>query len=209
MAAVTVEILVVFALIAGAVVLFATEIVSPDVTAISVVVASVVLEPWTGIGTEQALIGFANTATITVAAMYMLSEGIHRTGLVRRLGRAVSRVAHGSRTRRIDGGAVRTADRLAGRARRSQDPIEQSHGHEQEDERHQKCYGRAEQSGDTLGDRVEEREPANSDGKTAAEFDDVGFELRQKGDADQRNRQIDRVGDEEGQHTQAVARREE
>jgi len=97
--AVTVDILVVFGLVLAAVALFATEALSPDVTAISVVVAVVVLEPWTGIGTDTAFVGFANTATITVAAMYMLSEGIHRTGIVRRLGRIVARVGQGSETR--------------------------------------------------------------------------------------------------------------
>jgi di/tricarboxylate transporter len=97
--AVTPEILVVFGLVVAAVALFATERLPPDVTAISVVVAVVVLEPWTGVGTETAFVGFANTATVTVAAMYMLSEGVHRTGVVRRLGAAVSRVARGSETR--------------------------------------------------------------------------------------------------------------
>ncbi|WP_277556151.1 SLC13 family permease [Halobaculum limi] len=90
------EALVVFVLVAAAVVAFATEVVSPDVTAIGVVVAVVVFEPWTGIGTDEAFVGFANTATITVVAMYMISEGVYRTGLVRRLGALVSRVARGS-----------------------------------------------------------------------------------------------------------------
>jgi di/tricarboxylate transporter len=97
--AVSIDALVVFGLVLVGVVLFATESVSPDVTAISLVVAAVVLEPWTGIGTDEAFVGFANTATITVAAMYMLSEGVYRTGLVRRLGAAVSRFARGSESR--------------------------------------------------------------------------------------------------------------
>jgi len=97
--AVSADLLVVFALVTAAVVLFATEFVSPDVTAISIVVAVVVLEPWTGVGTDEAFVGFANTATITVAAMYMLSEGIHQTGIVKRLGRLISRIARGSDSR--------------------------------------------------------------------------------------------------------------
>ncbi|WP_435349291.1 SLC13 family permease [Haloarchaeobius sp. HRN-SO-5] len=99
MPAVTVDLLVVFALIIAAVVLFATEFVSPDVTAITIVVAVVVLEPWTGVGTDMAFVGFANTATITVAAMYMLSEGIHRTGIINRLSATISQVARGSDSR--------------------------------------------------------------------------------------------------------------
>ncbi|MFC7133684.1 MULTISPECIES: SLC13 family permease [Salinibaculum] len=99
--AVTADLLVVFGLIIVAVVLFATEFVSPDVTAITIVVAvvAVVLEPWTGVGTDMAFIGFANTATITVAAMYMLSEDIHRTGIINRLSATISRFARGSESR--------------------------------------------------------------------------------------------------------------
>ncbi|KAB1198957.1 SLC13 family permease [Haloferax sp. MBLA0078] len=108
MPVVTFDILVVFGLVLAAVVLFATEALSPDITAISVIVAVVILEPWTGIGTETAFVGFANTATITVAAMYMLSEGIHRTGIVRRLKRAIASVSRDSETRLLGSTLVLT-----------------------------------------------------------------------------------------------------
>jgi di/tricarboxylate transporter len=91
--------LVVLALIAGVVVSFALELVPPDVTAIGVVVALVALRPVTGLTVDQALSGFSNPATLVVAASYMLSEGIVRTGLVRRLGRLVERLAAGDPTR--------------------------------------------------------------------------------------------------------------
>lgn len=97
--AVPTDAVVVFLLVFAAVVLFATEVVSPDVTAIVVVVALVVLQPWTGVGTATAFTGFSNVATVTVAAMYILSEGIHRTGIVRRLGHWISRFAAGSEAR--------------------------------------------------------------------------------------------------------------
>ncbi len=97
--AVPTDAVVVFLLVLAAVVLFATEVVSPDVTAIVVIVVLVVLQPWTGVGTTTAFVGFSNVATVTVAAMYILSEGIHRTGLVRRLGGAISRFAAGSENR--------------------------------------------------------------------------------------------------------------
>ena len=96
---ITTDVLVVFGLVALAILLFVTDFLRPDVTGLTIIVAAVLLEPWTGVGTEEAFSGFANTATITVAAMYMLSEGIHRTGVVRRLGKFVSEVAHGSTTR--------------------------------------------------------------------------------------------------------------
>jgi len=65
---------------------FITEIVPTDVTAISVVAALVILEPWTGVGARAAISGFANPATVTIIAMYMLSAGVQNTGVVERLG---------------------------------------------------------------------------------------------------------------------------
>lgn len=79
-------VLVVFLLILAVLVAFITEIVPNDVTAISVVAALVILEPWTGVGTRAAISGFANPATVTIIAMYMLSAGVQNTGLVERLG---------------------------------------------------------------------------------------------------------------------------
>ena len=77
---------VVFALILVVLVAFVTEVVPNDVTAISVVAALVVLEPWTGVGARAAISGFANPATVTIIAMYMLSAGVQSTGVVERLG---------------------------------------------------------------------------------------------------------------------------
>ncbi len=78
--------LVVFGLIAAALVLFVSEVIPNDVTAIGVIASLVVLEPWTGVGARGAISGFANPATVTIVAMYMLSAGIQATGLVQRLG---------------------------------------------------------------------------------------------------------------------------
>ncbi|EMA58412.1 SLC13 family permease [Halorubrum lipolyticum] len=77
---------VVFLLIVAVLVAFVTEVVPNDVTAIGVVAALVVLEPWTGVGAGAAISGFANPATVTIIAMYMLSAGVQRTGVVERLG---------------------------------------------------------------------------------------------------------------------------
>ena len=90
------EALVVFALVVVAVALFVTEAVPPDVTALSVVVALVVLEPWTGVDGRTALLGFASPATVTILAMYVLSEGVRSTGAIRRLGSLVAAFTRGS-----------------------------------------------------------------------------------------------------------------
>ncbi|WP_418283149.1 SLC13 family permease [Halorubrum sp. DTA98] len=77
---------VVFLLIGVALLLFVSEVIPNDVTAIGVIAALVVLEPWTGVDGRGAISGFANPATLTIVAMYMLSAGIQATGLVQRLG---------------------------------------------------------------------------------------------------------------------------
>ncbi|NHN42797.1 SLC13 family permease [Halorubellus sp. JP-L1] len=93
------EMLVVFGLIGAALVLFVTELVPSDMTAIGVLVSLVVLESWTGVGARDAISGFASSATITIVAMYILSAGIQKTGLVERLGVYLARFTNGSESR--------------------------------------------------------------------------------------------------------------
>ncbi|WP_436934809.1 SLC13 family permease [Halovenus marina] len=104
---------VVFALIGVALVLFVTELIPNDVTAIGIIVSLAALEPMTGVGSRQAISGFANTATITIVAMYMLSAGIQQTGLVQRLGLSLARFTRGSETRAL-AATVLTTGPIAG-----------------------------------------------------------------------------------------------
>jgi di/tricarboxylate transporter len=99
MSQVTTGMLVVFGLIAVALVLFVTERISSDITAIGVLVTLAVLEPVTGVDTADAIAGFASPATVTIIAMYILSAGIQGTGIVDRLGVYLGRVTGGSETR--------------------------------------------------------------------------------------------------------------
>ncbi|MDS0297663.1 SLC13 family permease [Halogeometricum sp. S1BR25-6] len=92
-------VLVVAAVLLGTVTLFVTEAVSPDVTAIAVIVVLVALEPYTGVSAAAGLSGFSSSATVTVMAMYVLSDGIQRTGVVRRLGVEVAHLTRGSENR--------------------------------------------------------------------------------------------------------------
>ena len=82
--------LVVFGVILVAFGLFVTEVVSVDVTALIVLVSLVVLSPWTQVSPTDALSGFSNEATITVLAMFILSEGVCRTGAVQLIGTRVA-----------------------------------------------------------------------------------------------------------------------
>jgi di/tricarboxylate transporter len=83
----TFEIVLVLAILAGAVACFATERLPVDLVALlvlSTLLGSGILTP------EQAVSGFSNTATVTVAAMFVLSAGLVRTGMVSLLGKRLT-----------------------------------------------------------------------------------------------------------------------
>ena len=84
---------VVFCIVGLALVLFATEAVPIDVTAILVMVLLMVLEPWTQVSAREGISGFSSSATITVLAMLILSTGISRTGVVQRIGNRLTAFA--------------------------------------------------------------------------------------------------------------------
>jgi len=98
---VTVEMLVVFAIILLALVLFATEWFPIDVTAILLMVLLIVFEPWTQISAREGISGFASPATITVLAMLILSTGVNRTGIVQLLGRKMAAFAGTDRRKQL------------------------------------------------------------------------------------------------------------
>jgi len=82
------HIAIVLIIAAIAVVLFATEKLSMDVVAILVLGA---LAAFNLVTTEQALSGLANPATVTVAAMFVLSAGLKATGALGALGQRLIR----------------------------------------------------------------------------------------------------------------------
>ncbi len=98
----TVEIAIVFIVIAGALYLFASEKLPLDVTALLILITLMVIplighSQWLldrGIDLESAfptvsegLSGLSSTATVTVLAMFILSAGIQRSGLIHVLGK--------------------------------------------------------------------------------------------------------------------------
>jgi di/tricarboxylate transporter len=109
------EILFVFAVILAALVLFATEPVPVDITAIGILVAlllsgpltaalasvGVLAEPFELVTVEEGLSGFANPATLTVLAMFVLSEGVRMTGIVQRLGAFIARLTQGDERKQL------------------------------------------------------------------------------------------------------------
>ena len=82
----TFEIGLVLAILAGSLVLFVSEKIRMDVIALMVLGTLVV----TGlVGPEDAVAGFSNGAVIAVWAMFILSDGLTRTGIANVIGRTV------------------------------------------------------------------------------------------------------------------------
>ena len=88
----TSDMLLTFLVLAGAVALFVSEKLPPEVVAMLVLAALLTLRL---VSTEEALSGFSSPATVTVAAMFVLSAGLQRSGSLNRLGEAIARIRWG------------------------------------------------------------------------------------------------------------------
>jgi di/tricarboxylate transporter len=82
-------------------VLFVTEPVPIDVTALGIMVTLMMLRPWTGISPSEGVSGFSNAATITILAMMILSDGVRRTGVIQRLRSVVAGYTGGNERRQL------------------------------------------------------------------------------------------------------------
>ena len=85
----TLDIVLVLAVTIGAITLFATEKLRMDVVAIFLVATLTLLGLITP---SQALSGFSNQATITVAAMFVLAAGLRSSGALSGVGPMLTRV---------------------------------------------------------------------------------------------------------------------
>lgn len=103
----------VFALILLAAVLFATEWIPAEIAALTVTVLLVVLEPLTGVTPREAISGLSSPAVITVLAMSIVSEGVRRTGVVKRLGNRIIPLTRGTERRQL-GATLALAGPVAG-----------------------------------------------------------------------------------------------
>ncbi|MDX1591271.1 MAG: SLC13 family permease, partial [Balneolaceae bacterium] len=79
----TFEIIFVFLLLGIAVFLFVTDYVTYDIAAL--IIMALLLVSGT-LNIQEGLSGFSNSATITVACMFILSAGIKNTGILERMG---------------------------------------------------------------------------------------------------------------------------
>ncbi|MFC6826851.1 SLC13 family permease [Halopelagius fulvigenes] len=109
-------VLVVFAVIVAALALFVTEPVPVDITAIGVMMALMLAQPFSQllVGSvlaepivffedypADALSGFSSTATLTVLAMFVLSDGVQRTGVIQLISAKISPFTEDSLLRQL------------------------------------------------------------------------------------------------------------
>ena len=92
------DILKVFFITIGALYLFTTEKLPVDLTALSIMVVLMITKLVTP---SEGVSGFSSSATITVMAMFVLSAGIQRTGLIDKISRFAFRFAGSSESRQI------------------------------------------------------------------------------------------------------------
>ncbi|NLN69668.1 MAG: hypothetical protein GX142_02615 [Chloroflexi bacterium] len=92
------EILILAIILLIAILLFATGLIRTDLTALFVLVALAL----TGlVSPAQALSGFSSSATVIVWAMFILSAGLHRTGISSIIGARLRKLAGKSEARLI------------------------------------------------------------------------------------------------------------
>ena len=91
----TPDIVVTLAILLAAMVLFAIEKLPTDLVGLAVMAALLVSGV---VSADEGIAGFSNTATVTVAAMFVLSAGLYKTGAVSRVGGILARLAR----RRLD-----------------------------------------------------------------------------------------------------------
>jgi di/tricarboxylate transporter len=84
---------IVSAILIAALVLFVTEKAPVDLTAIGIIVSLVLFRV---ISPAEAVAGFAHPAVITVGSMFLISQGMVKTGAVGYIGEKVIRIARGN-----------------------------------------------------------------------------------------------------------------
>ena len=97
----TFEIILAFAILITALVIFALDIFPIDFVAFSIMALILILGPLLNVTPLEAISGFSNPATITVMAMFILSAGVYRTGIINVLARRMIQFAGESQRRQM------------------------------------------------------------------------------------------------------------
>lgn len=96
-----IDMIIMLLLIGILMVMFYFEPINIDLIALSVPVLLIALNTWTKIQPEEAISGFANKATITVLAMFIISAGIQQTGIIQVLGRKIADLTGSNHYRQV------------------------------------------------------------------------------------------------------------
>ena len=86
----TFDIILVLAILGLSIILFAWEKVGPDVVAMLVLITLALTQL---VSAQEAFSGFSNPAVITVWAIYIISEGLFKTGVADYLGKQIIKIA--------------------------------------------------------------------------------------------------------------------
>ncbi|MFO7815104.1 MAG: SLC13 family permease, partial [Halanaerobiales bacterium] len=80
------EVIIMLCFLLFLITMFMFEPIKIDLIALSIPVFLVVLNPWTHVSPSQAISGFSSSATVTIGAMFVISSGVERSGLIQILG---------------------------------------------------------------------------------------------------------------------------
>ena len=97
----TFEIILAFAILIGVLIVFILDLYPIDFVAISIMGLILVLGPVLGVSPKEAISGFSSSATITILAMFVLSAGIYRTGVINMLAQHMVRLAGANEIRQL------------------------------------------------------------------------------------------------------------
>ena len=97
----TFEMVLAFTILLGVLVIFMLDLYPIDFVAFCIMALILVLGPILGVTPKEAISGFSSSATITILAMFVLSAGIYRTGVVNALAQQMVRLAGASEIRQL------------------------------------------------------------------------------------------------------------
>ncbi|MCB0213170.1 MAG: SLC13 family permease [Anaerolineae bacterium] len=97
----SIAMLLAFAILLGALVIFILDIYPIDFVAFGIMALILLLGPILNVKPEEAISGFSNPATITILAMFILSAGVYRTGMINLLAHHMVRIAGDSEIRQL------------------------------------------------------------------------------------------------------------
>ena len=95
------EVIIMLCFLLFLITMFMFEPIKIDLIALSIPVFLVVLNPWTQVSPSQAISGFSSSATVTIGAMFIISSGVERSGLIQILGDKIISLTEQDETKQL------------------------------------------------------------------------------------------------------------